>query len=185
MTTSTTLGPLVASGDDLVAVTIWVKASEAQAFQIQAHELHRAMNAFSATPGTYTPPFPSTHGPTNAWELPAWQLADAAAAIWILGDLGKNQRRIIAHLVAAGPEGVWTGELRRSSNYDDSTGIGGVMKAITGRFRRTDRRPLWSGGEKDSQKGQRLPVKDETARSVFAQALKDNYRDLAANFDID
>lgn len=84
----------------------------------------------------------------------------------------EQQRRVLAHLVAAGPEGVWTGELRRRAGYDDSTSMSGVFKAIGGRFRSTGLRPVWNGGEKDPQKGRCLRVFDDNARALFLSVIK-------------
>jgi hypothetical protein len=88
-------------------------------------------------------------------------------------------RRGVAHLIAAGAQGVWTGDLRRSAGYDDATTMSGVFKAIGGRFRATGHRPVWNGGPKDSQKGQLLTVADETARELFPNVLKTKHPELA------
>lgn len=112
------------------------------------------------------------------------QSVDGPAADWIARSLGPVQFRVVAHLVAAGPEGVGTGELRRTAGYDPATSMGGVFKAIGGRFRSVGRKPLWRGGEKDSQKGQRLRVPDGPARALFRAALRGVAPTIADEFGL-
>lgn len=81
-------------------------------------------------------------------------------------------------------DGIWTGELRRVSGYDDSTSMSGVFKALGGRFRATGHRPVWNGGPKDSQKGQLLSVLEDAAGDLFTKVIKENYPDLAAEAGI-
>ena len=176
----TTMDIVAARDDDLVPLVTWVKAREAPYLQAQiAHLVGAPLGGES-----YRPPHSSTYGPKNAWELAQWQPGEEPVATWILRDLGSNQRRVLARLVAAGAGGVWTGELRREGHYDEAKSMPGVFKAIGGRFRATGRRPAWNGGPKDSQKGQKLAVLDDTARVVFAEAIKAEYSALAEEFGI-
>jgi hypothetical protein len=57
--------------------------------------------------------------------------------------------------------------------------MSGTFRAIAGRFRRCDRRPMWNGGDKGST-GQRLTVKDPGALAVFIAVLLEDHPDLAA-----
>lgn len=171
-----------ASGDDLIPLVNWVKASEAPYIQAQIANLlsEPAVGDGSA----YRPPYSNTYGPSNAWDLPKWKPGEEAAAAWILSVLGDNQRKVVGRLVAAGTEGVWTGELRRIAGYDDSTSMSGVFKAIGGRFRATGHRPVWNGGTKAPQKGQKLTVLEETARALFTSVITSSYPDVAQEFGI-
>jgi hypothetical protein len=171
-----------ASGDQLIPLVTWVRADQAPSIQAQIARL--LTDPAAGGGGEYKPPYSNTHGPKDAWDLPRWAVEDEAAASWVLGALRPNQKRVIAHLVAAGSDGVWTGELRHSAGYKDATTMSGVFKAISGRFRATGHRPVWNGGQKDPQKGQLLNVADETARELFAKALKANHPDLAKEYGI-
>lgn len=166
-----------ANGEQIIPLVTWVKAKDAPLVQAQIAQLLVQLEA--ANGSDYRPPHSNTFGPKDAWELPRWAADEESAAAWILSVLGPNQRRVVAHLVAAGATGVWTGDLRRSSGYDDAATMSGVFKAIGGRFRATGHRPVWNGGPKDSQKGQLLTVGDETARTLFANALKTNHPETA------
>ncbi|MDQ1677141.1 MAG: putative restriction endonuclease [Actinomycetota bacterium] len=171
-----------ASADQLIPLVTWVRVDRAPFIQAQIAQL---LTEPAADGGReYKPPYSNTYGPKDAWDLPRWAAEEQPAASWVLGDLGPNQKRVIAHLVAAGSDGVWTGELRRSAGYEDATTMSGVFKAISGRFRATGHRPVWNGGPKDSQKGQLLNVGDETARQLFAKVLKANHPDLAQEYGI-
>src|SRR4051812_2300773 len=111
----TTIELAVAEGDEVVPVVTWVKAAEAAYWQGQFAQQVAASVAIAAD--GYRPPHSSTYGPKDAWELAGWHRGEEPVASWILRDLGPNQRRILARLVAAGAEGVWTGELRRAGKY--------------------------------------------------------------------
>lgn len=165
-----------ASGGQLVPLVAWVRADEALRVQKVIYQLLTEVR--SDTRDEYKPSFPNTHGPKDAWDLPQWTADDASAAAWILNVLGPRQKRVVAKLVAAGADGVWTSDLRRFAGYDDATSMSGVFKAIGGRFRATDRRPVWNGGRKEPQKGQLLSVADETARLLFAHVLNSEHPDL-------
>lgn len=184
MTTTPPSVPLTpASGDQLVPLVTWVRAADALLVQEKIARLLVPVEA--ATGADYQPPYSNTFGPKDAWELPRWAADEKSAATWILGDLGSNQRKVVAYLIAAGAAGTWTGNLRRSAGYDDATGLSGVFKAISGRFRATGHRPVWNGGPKDSQKGQLLTVGDETARTLFADVLKANHPETATECGLD
>lgn len=171
-----------ASGDQLVPLVHWVRAD--RAISIQAQIAHLLAEHGTSDTGAYSPPYSNTYGPKNAWDLAEWRVGEEPAAAWILSVLGANQRRVVARLVASGSEGVWTSELRRIAGYDDATTMSGVFKAIGGRFRATGHRPVWNGGLKEVQKGQRLTVLDGNARTVFATVLKATCPELAEEFGI-
>ncbi|WP_369132021.1 hypothetical protein [Modestobacter sp. I12A-02662] len=171
-----------ASGDQMIPLVTWVEASRASLIQSQIAQL--LVRSEPGGGGEYRPPYSNSFGPKDAWELPRWAANEESAATWILGVLGPNQRRVIARLIAAGTDGVWTGELRRSVGYDEAMTMSGVFKAIGGRFRATGHRPIWNGGPKNSQKGQLLSVRDETARELFARVLRARYADLAEEYGI-
>lgn len=182
---ATTLGlPISPSGADPVPVVTWVPARDVLRVQEGINQLLGRKTSTDGS-GRYKPPFSNTSGPKNAWELPAWNGDEEAPAAWILEAVGPNQRRVLAQLIAGGTEGVWTGSLRRTAGYDDSASMSGVFKAIGGRFRSTGLRPLWNGGEKDSQKGQRLNVRNEKAGALFAGIIKEKYPELAEEFGIE
>ena len=185
MTNTPVTLPIGASGNDRVPLVVWTTAEQVLRLQAQfAQWLAEQESVSSSQGGAYTPPHSNTFGPKDAWTLPAWTGSEEDVAAWIVGVLGSNQRRVLAHLVAAGPEGVWTGELRRRAGYDDSTSMSGVFKAIGGRFRSTGLRPVWNGGEKDPQKGQRLRVFDDNARALFLSVIKARHPDLANEYGI-
>lgn len=182
-TTGTVQAPFTPGADDLVPILFYVKGYQvldAQAAVQQFLVGHPAQ----PTDKPYKPPFSNTFGPKNAWELPKWTGQEQDAAEWITGVVGANQRKVLANLVAAGAGGVWTGELRHNSGYDGATSMSGVFKAIGGRFRSVGLRPIWNGGDKESQKGQRLTVPDGPARQLFAAVLKAKFPELAEEFGI-
>jgi hypothetical protein len=173
-------GPVPVAGGDLVAVSLIMPARHAPAFQMGALQLLVELNGGAPDPDTYRPPYSNTYGPKDAWALPAWQdPADEPAARWILGELGPKQRKVIALVLAAGPDGIWTNDLRHASGYGDAAGMSGVFKAIGGRFRRCGRRPVWNGGEKQPGKGQLLSAQDPVALAVFVRALLAEHPGLA------
>jgi hypothetical protein len=169
--------------DDLVPILFYVKGKQLLDAQAAVQQFLAGSPA-QATDGPYKPPFSNTHGPKDAWELPRWTGENRDAAEWIVSVIGTNQLKVLANLVAAGPDGVWTGELRHNSGYDGATSMSGVFKAIGGRFRSVGLRPIWNGGEKDTQKGQRLSVPDGPARQVFMDALKAKHPDVAEDVGI-
>lgn len=177
--------PVAPVGDDLVPLLVWVPARRAPRIQAQVHQLVAADERPHDPQAPYQPPHSNTFGPTNAWDLPEWEApADAPAADWLARSLGPAQFRVLAHLISAGPTGVWTGELRRTAGYDPATSMSGVFKAIGGRFRNVGRKPAWRGGEKESQKGQCLRVPDGPARDLLRAALRDNNPSVAAEFGL-
>lgn len=177
--------PVRAAGNDPVPLVVWTTAEQVLRLQAQVSQLLAEQESVASSQGgAYAPPHSNTYGPKDAWSLPAWTGSEEDAAAWIVGVLGSNQCRVLAHLVAAGPEGVWTGELRRRAGYDDSTSMSGVFKAIGGRFRSTGFRPVWNGGEKDPQKGQRLRVFDDNARALFLKVIKARHPGLAKEYGI-
>src|SRR4051794_6324417 len=112
-----------ASAGEYVPIVSWVPAQHATEAQQAIAEALVNLGAV-ADEGIYKPPFPQNHGPENAWELPKMVKPDAEPAVaWILSVLGKSQRKLMALLVEAGPEGVWSGELRHMAGYDDATGM--------------------------------------------------------------
>jgi hypothetical protein len=169
---------------DPVPLLVWVPADKVLAIQDQVAELLSAQSGSKNDDGAYKPPFPNTYGPVNAWELPAWEGHERDAAKWILHAVSDNQRRVLAHLVGAGGSGVWTTELRHTAGYDAFKSMSGVFKAIGGRFRSVGRRPLWNGGPKDPERGQKLNIRDKNVRLLFASVITSDYPDLAAEFSI-
>lgn len=170
-------GQLVAGKGDYVGVMTWMKAELAPAFQVEAAAWVQALCGASAADG-YFPPFDSRHGPKDAWDLPFWaDPDDRPAARWILNDLNNGQRRILASLGANPVEGAWTKPLLLECGFPGKAS--GTFRALGGRFRRCDRRPMWNGGEKGS-KGQRLSVKEPNALAVFTAVLLEDYPELAA-----
>lgn len=174
--------PLAVAGKDLVPVLVWTTADQALWLQEHISRLMIQQAAAVVDGGTYRPPHANTYGPKDAWELPAWTGTEEDAAAWIIDVLGPRQRRVLAAILAAGPDGIWTGELRRRAGYEESVSLSGVFKAIGGRFRSTGFRPVWNGGEKDSQKGQRLRVLEQNAGLLFRRVMKTRHPELAAEF---
>jgi hypothetical protein len=169
---------------DLVPLLVWAPANKVLAIQDQIAALLATQFSGERHGGAYEPPFSSTHGPKNAWQLPAWEGDEEDAAKWILRVVSDNQRRVLAHLVGAGTHGVWTADLRHTAGYDASTSMSGVFKAIGGRFRSVGLRPLWNGGPKDPEKGQKLNVGDDNVQLLFARLIRSHYPDLAAEFNM-
>jgi hypothetical protein len=184
MTTASVDLALTPRGSDPVPLLVWVPANKVLAIQDQVAELLGAQSGGKGHGDAYEPPFSSTHGPKNAWQLPAWDGDEQDAAKWILRAVSDNQRRVIAHLVGAGTNGVWTAELRHTAGYDVSKSMSGVFKAIGGRFRSVGLRPLWNGGPKDPERGQKLNVGDNNVRLLFARLIRSYYPDLAEEFNI-
>lgn len=184
MTTASVDLAIPPRGSDPVPLLVWVPANKVLAIQDQIAELLGAQSDGKGNGGTYKPPFSNTHGPKNAWQLPAWEGDEQDAAKWILRAVSDNQRRVLAHLVSAGSDGVWTVELRHTAGYDPSKSMSGVFKAIGGRFRSVGLRPLWNGGPKAPEKGQKLNVGDDNVQQLFANLIRSYYPDLAAEFSI-
>jgi hypothetical protein len=184
MTTASLNLAIAPGGEDPVPLLLWVRADQVLAVQARLTQFLVAEPAGDGNGGAYKPPFSSTYGPKDAWNLPAWRGDEQEAARWILGVVGDNQRRVLAYLISAGPDGVWTGQLRHAAGYDDSKSMSGVFKAIGGRFRSVGLKPLWNGGAKDPNKGQRLSVLDGNVRLLFANLIRSNYPALAAEFSI-
>lgn len=169
---------------DPVPLLFWVPANKVLATQAQVAELLGTQSGGIRDRSPYKPPFSNTHGPRDAWQLPPWEGDEQDAAEWILRVVTDNQRRVLAHLISAGHAGVWTMELRHTAGYEPVSSMSGVFKAIGGRFRSVGLRPLWNGGPKDPEKGQKLRVLDEKVKHLFANAIKNRYPDLAAEFRI-
>jgi len=167
---------------DIVVVPFYCEARFAPDFQAEGAAVLKRLTSGS-TSEHFVPPFKSNDGDRDAWAAPAWGETDSAAARWLLDDLPPNQRRVVARLAAAGTTGVTTSELLAAGKYDPGTSASPVFKAISGRFRRVGRKPLWRGGEQ-TETGQLLSVPDGTARHLFVSILLDEYSDLAAEFDI-
>lgn len=74
-----------------------------------------------------------------------------------------------------GRHGVWTGQLRQTAGSDESKSMSGVFKAIGGRFRSVGLKPLWNGGAKDFDKGQKLSGLNDDARLLFADLIRSHY----------
>jgi len=176
--------PIAPSGSDPVPLVFWVPADSALAMQAQLAQLLMAQPGSSSGGGAYNPPFSNTHGPKDAWQLPPWKGDERDAAKWILDSVADNQRRVLAYIVSAGTDGVWTIDLRQRAGYDSSKSMSGVFKAIGGRFRRVGLRPLWNGGPKEPHKGQLLNVRDDNAQRLFASLLRSHYPELATEFNI-
>jgi hypothetical protein len=88
---------------------------------------------------------------------------------------------VMATLSVNPVDGAWTNDLRDNCGFTGR--MSGTFRAIAGRFRRCDRRPMWNGGDEGS-KGQRLTVKDPSALAVFTAVLLEDYPDLAAELGL-
>lgn len=145
--------------------------------QVGAEALRRLTSA--GLDANYRPPFKSTDGERDAWDAPEWSdPADEAAARWLVNDLPENQRRVLARLVAGGPDGITTGAVLAFGGYGPDTSASPVFKAIGGRFRRVGRKPVWRGGGQ-TDAGQNLPVPHGPVRDLFVRVLKGDHPDIA------
>jgi hypothetical protein len=138
----------------------------------QAAAMQAALDDILAQSGKreYAPPFDRFHGPKDAWKLPEWTESDLDALSWALADLDDNQRAIIRHLAAA--EGQWmsTTSLLKAAGYPAEKSASGVFRAIAGRFRRCDRRPLWDG-RRGNGDGRELTIHRDGVADLVRRAL--------------
>jgi hypothetical protein len=189
--------PVNPAPGDLVPLLFWARADRTDSLQAQVHRLINGESVLPEGPPVrpappdgapaepWRPPHSSTYGGKDAWRLPEWtNPEDRPAAAWIFDVLGPNQRRVLAQLLAAGPDGVWTTELRLTCGYEEVKSMSGVFKAIGGRFRSVGRKPLWRGGPKDAQRGQRLSVPDGPAAILFQSVIAERYPQVAAEFGL-
>jgi hypothetical protein len=169
-----TIHPL--APEEMVELRVVVRSAD-------AHDLQQLIVNFAAarrTGGAWTPPYDRSHGPNDAWQLPDWANTkyDRDAMNWIVGVLRPPHLEILARILTA-PEAMPTSELLSIAGYADDVDASPVFKAIGGRFRRCDRRPIWTGGEKTSS-GQRLGrTSNRTARRLFLTAFRAQHPDLA------
>lgn len=167
----------------IVVVPFYCEARFAPQLQQGGAELLRRLSA-GGTSDIYVPPFKSTDGGKDAWDAAEWtNPADEPAARWLLGDLPENQRRIVARLVAAGPDGVSTSAVLAFGGYGPETSASPVFKALGGRFRRVGRKPVWRGGEQ-TDAGQILPVPNGSPRELFVHVIKTDYPELASELGL-
>lgn len=138
----------------------------------QAAAMQAALDDILAESGKreYAPPFDRFHGPKDAWELPEWTQADLDALSWALADLDDMQRAIIRRLAEAEGEWMSTTSLLAGAGYPAEKSASGVFRAIAGRFRRCDRRPLWDGRRGDGD-GRELTIHRDGVADLVRRAL--------------
>ena len=172
--------------DDLVPVVTYVQAKNVLVFQRKSLEWTAQFDvAALRSDDDYTPEFSSSHGPKDPWQLPEWQPPeDRARARYILRDLRKPQLRIVAKMVAVGEEGMTSKTLREHGGYSDDISVPPIFKAIGGRFRSVDRRPVWDGSDEKGPNGQVLRVRPGPVRDMFADIVKEEWPELAEEMGI-
>jgi hypothetical protein len=177
---------LTPAPDDIVGIVVYMEARLAQPFQAAVPGVLTSLEQGPDPAELYEPVAGSGAGPRDAWAMPAWDpTTDRPAAAWIVESLASHQLRVLAGLLAASPHpGATTGELLAGAAYPDGTRAGPVFRAIGGRFRRVQRRPIWNGGG-HTETGQRLPVPTGAARTLFIEAIRDRWPGLAAEFELD
>ncbi|QYG91075.1 hypothetical protein HC251_00580 [Iamia sp. SCSIO 61187] len=154
--------------DDLVELRLVVLAKHAPGVQATVQRYLDSIDATAPT-GSYTPPFGSSDGPKDAWDLPDWEDTDddVAAMHWLVNDLSDNQLDVL-HGVVSEP-GSPTNLLVANAGYPEGTTASPVFRAIGSRFRRVGRRPLWIGGDKTAD-GQALGV---TSNPIAVRLFRD------------
>lgn len=155
---------------DLIELRLVVPAHLASG--VQATILRYLDNAGDSN-GTagYIPPFASSSGPKNAWDLPDWSDTDEdrAAMQWLVEDLSEDQIAVL-HAILNEP-GTPTSLLLSAAGYPEGTAASPVFRAIGSRFRRVGRKPLWVGGDK-TDRGQALgATSNQTAIRLFRDAV--------------
>jgi hypothetical protein len=93
-------------------------------------------------------PSPDMHSAVpDAWDMPAWSDTDddRRRMAWLVGDLDPKHIDVLSRIHIE--PGTPTNELLASAGYDPGTKASGVFRAISNRFRKVNRRPLWRGGE--------------------------------------
>lgn len=178
MSTDTTTDLLAPDPDDIVVVPVYCQARHAAA--VQRHAVDFLATLTHSPESGYQPPFKSSDGPENPWDLPPWNdPTDEPAGRWILGVVSDAHRHILGDLLAAGDEGVTVGTLLVAAGYSPGTSGAGVFKAIAGRFRRVGRRPVWDGAE-NTEDRMRLFIPESEGRDLFTRVLRDDHPDIAA-----
>jgi hypothetical protein len=155
--------------DDLVELRLVIKAALAPGAQ---DILQRYLASTELTgQADYVPPFGSSDGPKDAWDLPPWADTpeDRAAMTWLVNDLTEQQLDVLLGVI--NEPGSTTGSLVRGAGYPEDTAASPVFRAIGSRFRRVGRRPLWVGGDKTPD-GQALgATTNQVAVRLFREAL--------------
>jgi hypothetical protein len=159
--------------DDLVQISFVLPARLAVSAQ---ETILRLLAAGAASVGGTWAPTPDTFSDVaDAWDMPEWEDSeeDRQRMAWLVGDLDPKHIDVLSGI--HNRPNTSTNELLTDAGYPEGTKASGVFRAITNRFRKANRRPLWHGGE-HTPDGQRLRspgLLDEVAGvRLFAEAVK-------------
>jgi len=177
--------PLTPQLHDIVCVPVFCEARHAIAVQRTVVDTIARLSAAVDPDAGYVPPFKSTDGGADPWSAPEWQPeVDHAAARWLLADLAIEQRRALARFVAVGPKGATAREALAFGKYETDVAAGPVLRAITGRFRKAGRAPIWHSTDESRDGSQIQTVPDDAERELFLNVIREEYPDLAAELRI-
>ena len=157
--------------EDLVQLSVVLPAGLA----LTAQEMVLRLIAAADAPDAPWAPNSEMHSDVvDAWDMPAWtdNDEDRRRMAWLVADLDPKHTEVLSriHIEPQTP----TNDLLASAGYPPGTKASGVFRAITNRFRKVNRRPLWHGGEQTPE-GQALRSPGELGEVVgirmFAQAV--------------
>lgn len=173
------------NAEDLVQLSVVLPARLA----VTAQEMVLRLLANENSAEVPWSPSPDIHSDVaDAWDMPAWSdtAEDRRRMAWVVRDLDPKHLDVLSriHIEPETP----TNELLTSAGYPPGTKASGVFRAITNRFRKVNRRPLWHGGEQTPD-GQALRSPGEFGEVVgirlFAEAVAEHADTGAADVDWD
>lgn len=162
------------NAEDMVQLSVVLPARLA----VTAQEMVLRLLASENSAETTWTPSPDMHSDVaDAWDMPAWSntAEDRRRMAWVVRDLDPKHLDVLSriHIEPETP----TNDLLTSAGYPPGTKASGVFRAITNRFRKVNRRPLWNGGEQTPD-GQALRSPGEFGEfdgiRLFAEAVAEH-----------
>lgn len=170
VTTTTIIDP-----DDLIQINVVLPARLAIPVQEMIFRLLEASEV-PAAGAAWAPPAEMHSKVADAWDMPNWTDTpdDRQRMTWLVGDLDHKHVDVLTHIHYE--PGTPTNELLAAAGYPEGAKASGVFRAITNRFRKVNRRPLWHGGDQTPE-GQKLrspgPLGDVVGIRLFAETVAD------------
>ncbi|CAN5438846.1 hypothetical protein BH10ACT3_BH10ACT3_16450 [soil metagenome] len=161
--------------DDLIQLSVVLPARLA----LTAQEM--VLRLLAAEGETTAPwsPNPDMHSDVvDAWDMPAWtdNDEDRRRMAWLVADLDPKHIDVLSRIHNE-PQ-TPTNDLLASAGYPSGTKASGVFRAITNRFRKVNRRPLWHGGEQTPE-GQALRSPGELGEVVGVRLFAESVAELS------
>jgi hypothetical protein len=131
--------------DDLVQISLVVPARLAPSVE---QTILRLLTSESERESSPWAPAPEMYSDIeNAWDMDEWSDTpeDRQRMAWLVADLDPKHIDILSRI--HNEPNTPTSELLSSAGYPDGAKASGVFRAITSRFRKVNRKPLWEGGE--------------------------------------